>query len=142
MDFNAKQMREDALIKKGRYKFHVIQGREKRSTNGNDMINLKLKLDINGREIVFWTTLLFMPKMFWQVEHFCQATKMPDKIEEGRLMAQDCDNREGYLDIDHRTNTQTGEVEAYVKDFVKPENLSEAETDAVHGFDDDIPDFT
>lgn len=140
MDFNARQMREDALLREGRYKFRVLQGREKRSGKGTDMMILKLALDVNGRDYQFWCTLLFMPKMFWLVEHFCQATGMPEKIEEGRLMAQDCDGREGYLDIAHRTNKETGEVEDYVKDFVKPENLEAAITeDEFHN--DDVPPF-
>jgi hypothetical protein len=136
MDFNAQQMREDALVKKGRYCFRVLQAREKRSSNGNDMMILKMMLDVNGRPTQFYCTLLFMPKMFWLVEHFCHSTGMAEKIEEGRLMAQDCDGREGVLDIDHRVNKETGEVEAYVKDCVKPEDLEAA---AAAGFDDDIP---
>ena len=139
MDFNAKQMREDALSKKGQYKFRVLQGREKRSGKGTDMMILKMALDVNGRDYQFWCTLLFMPKMFWLVEHFCQATGMPEKIEEGRLMAQDCDGREGYLIIDHRVNKETGEVEDYVKDFVKPEDLAPPAGEAFH--DDDVPPF-
>lgn len=141
MDFNAKQMREDALLKKGRYKFRVHQGREKTSAKGTDMIVLRMALSVNGRDVQFWATLLFMPKMFWFVEHFCKATGMPEKIDEGRLMAQDCDGKEGYLDIDHRVNAETGEVEAYVKDFVKPEDLKPSESENVDFVDDDVPPF-
>jgi len=137
MDFNAKQMREEALLKKGRYPFKVIQGREKTSANGTDMIVIKMILRVNNRDVPFWATLLFMPKMFWFVEHFCEATGMPEKIDEGRLMAQDCDGKEGYLEIDHRTNKETGEIEAYVKDFIKPENLEPEEKEKP--FDDTIP---
>lgn len=139
MQFNAKQMREDALLKKGRYKFRVLQGREKRSGSGNEMMILKMMLDVDGRSIQFWATLIFIPKMFWLVEHFCKAVGMEDKIEGGQLMAQDCDGKEGYLDIDHRVNKETGEVEAYVKDFVKPENLEQSKEDEPPFFDDDVP---
>lgn len=139
MDFNAKQMREDALIKKGRYRFRVAQGKEKRSSSGNDMMILKITID-TGRATTIWATLIFIPKMFWMVEHFCEATGMAHKIEEGRLMAQDCDGKEGILEIDHRTNKETGEVEAYVKDFLIPEKQEPIQKD--DGFmDDDIPNF-
>lgn len=143
MDFNANQMREDALVRKGRYRFRVLRGQEKVSTNGNDMMNLKMMLSVNGRDVQFFDTLMLMPSMFWKVEHFCKATGMPQKIDEGRLMAQDCDGKDGFLDIDHRVNKQTGEIEAYVKDYVTPDKL---ETDGAvaplePAFDDDIPDF-
>ena len=46
MDFNAQQMRADALIQEGRYKFVVKDAREKRSAAGNDMLNLKLGIKI------------------------------------------------------------------------------------------------
>ena len=52
-------------------------------------------------------------------------------------MAQDCDRREGYLKLDHRVNKETDEVEAYVKDFMKPEIAPENE----NFIDDDVPTF-
>ncbi len=144
MDFNANQMRSDALIKEGRYKFRVQDAREKRSTNGNDMINLKLYLKINGREVLYWDSLIFMPKMFWKVEHFCEATGLTDKIEQGRLMPQDCFDRQGYIDIIQKQDAQTGEMTNQTKDYVKLEDvggeISQAETDDL--FNDDIPSFT
>ena len=95
MDFNANQMRQDALIPDGRYKFHVKDAREKRSDSDNDMINLKLILTVNGRSVLYWDRLILTPKMFWKIEHFCLATGLSDKIIEGRLMAQDCLDKEG-----------------------------------------------
>src|ERR1700723_654556 len=140
MDFNAKQMREDALVAKGRYRYRVLIGREKRTSSGNDMMSLKLHVYVNERPNLMWANLLFIPKMFWFVEHFCKSCGMPEKIEEGRLMAQDCDNREGYLDVDHRVNKDTGEVEAFVKDFVKPEDLDNGQN-VDNLFDDQVPNF-
>jgi hypothetical protein len=141
MDFNAKQMREDALIREGRYHFRVLRGQEKTSSNGNDMMNLKLMINVHGRDVQFFDTLLFMPTMFWKVEHFCKATGMEQKIDDGRLMAQDCDGRDGVLDISHRVNKQTGEVEAFVKDYISPEKLEAQAQEEAPAFDDDVPDF-
>lgn len=142
MEFNAKQMREDALIKKGDYKFRISQGREKTSAAGFNMIVLKLMITVNSRDIPIYCTLLFMPRMFWLVEHFCQATGMSEKIEEGRLLAQDCDGKEGYLKINHRVSKETGELEAYVQDFIKREDLQPELKEDLSNFDDEIPSFT
>lgn len=133
MDFNAQQMREDALLKDGRYKFTVLDSREKRSVAGNNMMNLKLSLEVNSRRVVFFDSLIFTPKMFWKVEHFCKATGMPEKIDQGKLTDQDCFGKEGYLDIIQKADNQTGELINQVKDYVKPE-----EAEAAEMFDDDI----
>lgn len=142
MDFNASQMREEALIKEGRYKFRVLDAREKRSMAGNDMINLRLILTVGNKTVTYLDSLLLIPKMFWKVEHFCQATGMPEKIEEGRLMAQDCLLKEGYIDLVQKQDQQTGELINATKDYVKPENLKPSEqTEVEHFQDDDVPDF-
>ncbi len=140
MDFNAQQIKEDSLIKNGRYKFNVLDAREKKSiSSGNDMINLKLSLQYNGRRITYFDSLILIPKMFWKIEHFCKATGMPEKIEEGRLMAQDCFEKEGYIDIIQKQNNQTGEIENQTKDYVKPEDLVPEEHPPSDFVDDDIP---
>jgi hypothetical protein len=133
MDFNAQQMREDALLKEGRYKFTVLDAREKRSSSNNDMINLKLSLEVNGRRVVFYDSLIFTPKMFWKIEHFCKTTGMPQKIDEGHLIPNDCFGKEGYVDIVQKPDNQTGELINQVKDYIKPQ-----EAEAAEMFDDDV----
>ncbi len=137
MDFNAKQMREDALLAKGKYKFTVLHTKEKTSAKGTDMFILKMRLEVNGRPVQFWATLLMLPSMFWFFEHFCKAVGLESALDAGTLMAQDLDGKEGTLEINHRVNKETGEVEAYVKDFIAPEIA--AENDAM--FNDDVPNF-
>lgn len=78
-----------------------------------------------------------IPSMFWQLEHFGLATGLSEKIDAGNLMAQDCDGREGYLELNHRANKETGEIEAYVKDYLKPE----AAPEHADFIDDDVPAF-
>ncbi len=141
MDFNLQQMKEDSLIKEGRYKFVVKDAREKRSANGNDMLNLKLIINSNGRDVIYWTSLILLPKMFWMIEHFCMATGLDSKLQEGRLMAQDCLDKEGYIDIIQKQNQQTGELENQTKDFVKRQDLADTQKNDTEFFDDPIPDF-
>jgi len=139
MDFNADQMRKDALIPEGRYKFRVKDAREKRSAAGNDMINLKLGLSVEGRNVFLWDSLILTPKMFWKIEHFCEATGLNEALANGRLMAQDCLDKEGYLDIVQKIDSQTGVLDNQVKDYAMPE--LEAKNDDIIPFDEDIPNF-
>ena len=138
MQFNAKQMREEALPAQGRYHFTVLHTKERTTPNGNDMLILKMRLEQNNKSFIFFTNIVLTPKMFWQFEHFCKAIGMAEKIEEGNLMAQECDEKEGELEMDHRVNQKTGEIEAYIKDFIKPEIL---ETQDSNFINDDIPSF-
>ena len=143
MDFNAKQMKEDALIKEGRYQFRVKDAREKRSSSGNDMLNLQLWLNVNGRRVLYFDSLILTPKMFWKVEHFCQATGMPEKIDQGRLMAQDCFEREGWIDIIQKIDKESGELVNQTKDYVKPESSDAVPVNDESGsFDDELPNFS
>lgn len=143
MDFNAAQMREDALIPEGRYKFRVKDAREKRSSNGNDMLNLRLALQVNNREVLQWDKLILMPKMFWKIEHFCAATGLTDKLNAGQIMAQDCQDKEGYVDIVRKPDSLTGEITNQVKDYIVPEQQIVHELLPVDIVDlnDDVPNF-
>lgn len=132
MDFNAKQMREDALIREGIYNFEVLDAREKRSSTGNDMLNLKLRLDMGGRQLIYWDCIVLTPKMFYKIEHFCHTTGMPEKIDQGRVMAQDCLGRQGQIHIVQKIDKETGELTNQTKDYIKPEKV-----DAVNDFVDD-----
>lgn len=138
MQFDTKRMREEALPAKGCYHFTVLHTREKTSVSGNEMFIFKLKLELNNKSFNFFSTIVLMPKMFWQLEHFGLATGLSEKIDSGNLMAQECDGKEGYLELDHRVNKETGEIEAYVKDYIKPEIL---EPETAGFIDDDIPAF-
>lgn len=139
MQFNPKQMREEALPAKGQYHFTVLHTREKTSSSGNDMFIFKLRLQgDNGKPFNFFSTIVLIPKMFWQLEHFGLATGLSQKIEDGNLMAQECDGKEGFIELDHRVNKETGEIEAYVKDYLKPEVLHVEQDQFI---DDDVPAF-
>lgn len=133
MDFNAQQMRSDALLKDGKYKFTVVDARESKSQAGNQQINLKLSLSIDDRRVTYFDRLILLPKMFWKVEHFCKAAKMPEKIDQGKLADTDCVGKEGYIHIIQKANSQTGELENQTKDYVTAE-----EGEAQEMFNDEI----
>jgi hypothetical protein len=141
MDFNANQMRADALIPEGQYKFRVKDAREKRSSAGNDMLNLKLILNINGREVSYWDSLILLPKMFWKIEHFCETTGLQEALANGRLMAGDCIDKEGWIDIVQKVDGQTGVLDNQTRDYVMAPVETEAKNDDFIPFDEDVPNF-
>ena len=150
MDFNANQIKKDLLLPDGQYPFVVLDAKEKVSQSGFDMLCLKLALIVGDRRVVHWVNLMLMPKMFWMIEHFCKSTGMPEKIELGRLTADDCFGKEGVLLLEQKANFKTGDMENATKDFVKPEEVAAAAEPAPapaapsapeNFFNDDIPDL-
>lgn len=57
------------ILPAGEYPFEVVNAKEARSKNGNDMI--ELKLDINGSKI--YDNLVFTDKAFWKIDQFLKA---------------------------------------------------------------------
>lgn len=140
MQFNADQMRKDALIPEGLYKFKVIHAQEKTSSTGNQMINLKLEIWIENRGIKLFDSLILIPKMFWKIDHFCEAVGLPPLVGDCVLWAGDFEGKEGNVIVGHFRNNQTGEIEAKVKDYVIPESVPQEKS--VESFkDDEVPDF-
>lgn len=121
----------------GVFKFVVVNTLEKDSPKVGKFLSLKIKLLLpNNRERTIYDNLFFFDEMFWKTRHFYNATGMMDKYMSETFLAQDCDLAEGYLEIAHKTNKKTGEIESYVKDYLLPEN---AAAPAADDFNDDIP---
>lgn len=125
MDFvplNDQQLRELNLYPEGKYRFQVLKTTQKHSNNsGNDYFNLKMRIWVDGRERVLFDMLFFEGKMLYKTKHFCDATNMKSIYESGKIMPTDIDGKEGYLELVHRANNQTGEMQNSVKDYCVPD---------------------
>ncbi len=127
---------EARLPPKGIFPFQVLRGQEKRSDKVGEFISLKLRLDIGqNKNRVIFDSLFFTDEMIWKTRHFYRSVNRLDIYESRKFMAQDCDNLKGFVEIDHRVRKDTGEIEAYVKDYISPEKPPESED----FIDDDIP---
>lgn len=133
------------LVPKGVYAFQVQMTKEKSSPKVGAFFSLRHKVFMpNNRQRTVFDALFFTDQMMWKTRHFYTSVDRMDIYESGKFMAQDCDLLEGYCEIDHRVNKETGEIEHYVKDYVMNPDL-----DAQHGEeiaedfkDDDIPNLS
>ncbi len=143
MDFTPlsdQEIKELSLYPEGTYHFRVQRAEQKRSQAGNDYFNLKMNINVNGKERTLYDMLFFEGKMIYKTKHFCEVTGMPEKYESGKLMPFECDGKEGWLILAQGVNQKTGELQNNVKDYIYNEehvNLSLNEN-----LDDDIPSFT
>lgn len=115
------QLVEESLIPAGEYDFCVVSAAEKKSKSGNDMIVVELDIFVNGNARPLRDFL--MEAMAFKLRHFCEATGLIEKYNNGTLTALDCENKSGKLKIVIQDSPQYGkqnQVKDYIKD-AKPE---------------------
>lgn len=122
------------LPPEGRYKFTVLRTTQKRSKNGQDYFNLKMRIKgENGKEYTVFDMLFFEGVMMFKTKHFCEGTGLEKQYLAGKLPVVDCDGREGFLDLAHRLDKNSGEMVSSVKDYVVPVREETQE------FNDELP---
>lgn len=135
---------EARLPPKGIFPFVIQETREKHSEKVGDFFSIRSIIQIGtNRSMTLFDNVFFEDSMKWKWRHLCKTCGELDYYEKGEYQAQDIDHWEGHAEIDHRVNKKTGEIEAYVKDYVSAESqeYSLVEPQAALPFDDDIPPF-
>lgn len=94
-----KQIQEENLIEKGEYSFEVIEAKEKTSKGGNAMMELKLEIFSNESESSRIIFDYLLEKLAYKLRHFCSATGLIKKYEDGTLTADDCVGKSGTCKI-------------------------------------------
>lgn len=77
------------LLPKGEYDFEIVSAIDKVSKQNNEMIELKVLVYIDGtpaRQIFDY----LMESVAYKLKHFCYATGLNKKYDEGTLQAFDC----------------------------------------------------
>lgn len=139
------EVQQYKLIEPGVYSFEVVGAQDKFSRAGTEMIELKLKVwDNNGKERLVFDYLL--EALDYKVRHFCYATGIGTKYEDGTLQAEDCFFKTGKVDI-YIAKDKTGKYpdKNAVKDYVvMPEGIANVMNPALAKqeeveLNDDIP---
>lgn len=138
------ELQSMSLIDPGLYSFEVAEAQDKLSKKGSEMIELKLKVwDSNGVERVVFDYLL--EAMSYKLRHFAECAGILDKYEAGQLIAADCLNRRGKVELIIQEGKPKPEGGYYdnknsVKDYVKIEgktvNMAHASKES--DFQDDL----
>ena len=141
--------------KPGTYYYTVVNAEEKRSKQGNDMMELTLAVDTPMGGMTIKDYLVATPGGLWKAKAFCGAVGLD--FEAGELTPQQCLHKSGQatLDFDKRDleKVNRGEaeraylkVQRYVKDDPTKPQPAPAAAPATGGVrvnappvDDDIP---
>lgn len=99
MKFSPKSEEELAqnLLAPGVYPFQVIAASDLISKSGNEMIELKLNVFDENREVRIYDYLL--EKMAHKLRHFADVTGLATQYEKGSLEAIDCDGKQGWVKV-------------------------------------------
>lgn len=88
------------LWKRGLYDFEVLEAKERVSKNGNDMIEVNLKLyDTEGRSFRLFDYLVSSEGMAFKVRHFSSSIGLLAQYEAGELAAHDCTGKAGRCQV-------------------------------------------
>lgn len=100
------QLKQGDLAPKGDYPFLIVEAEEATSkTSGADMIKLKVKVYADRERFVFDYLL---EALSFKMGHFCEATGLIDKYQEGVLSAHDCEGKTGYLKLGIDDGSKSG----------------------------------
>lgn len=85
----------------GTYKFECERAEEKTSRNGNDMIEVRLKLFSNdGRKTnTCFDYLMPVGAMAYKFRHFCYSVGLGEQYERGEVNQFDCVDRMGQVQV-------------------------------------------
>lgn len=115
-----KELAEANLLQPGVYDFEVTDAADKVSRNGNDMIELSLRVFLDDGRTVFmrdWILEAFAHKL----RHFCEGTGLMRAYQNGTLSADDCVGKAGKVQIEIRERKDSEEKQNGVKDYVVPD---------------------
>lgn len=77
------------LREAGEYDFEVLDAEEKQSKQGNEMVELKVKLEgADGRSFTLFDYLVSTDGMAYKVKHFAKAVGLLSEYEKGDMAAE------------------------------------------------------
>lgn len=94
-----KQIAEEGLMPEGVYSFEVSGAKDAVSKNGNDMIELKLRIFDNEGNSRGMITDFLMEKIAYKLRHAADACGVLDKYESGEILACDFENKMGEVKV-------------------------------------------
>lgn len=133
-----REIEESSLLADGTYDFEVIAAVEKTSAKGNDMVELKIRIE-EERSYVVADYLVSIDSMAYKIRHFAESVGLVDEYERGTLPADQMIGCTGKCKI--KTQPAKGEYRAknVVADYIKVEGASAPKKPAMADLDDEIP---
>lgn len=134
-----------SLLAPGIYKFQVSSAKDEISKSGNEMIKLMLGVwDENGSLHFIYDYLL--EAMGQKLRNFCEVSGLIDKYEHGEIGAEDCVNRQGFVEIIVQEGKMKDNGDKYpmrnaIKNYIKKSEASSVVSNNLEGIDDDLIPF-
>lgn len=114
------ELARSSLLEAGTYPFEILSASEELSKAGNEMIRLKLNVfGPSGEQVHIYDYLL--EKLAFKLRHFCEATGLLTKYEDGTLSELDCEGKSGFVKIAIEPGNGGYGPKNTVKDYVVKE---------------------
>jgi cobalamin biosynthesis protein CbiG len=127
----AEEIAREDLLPKGEYDFEVVTAEEKTSKTGNEMIALNIRV-FSGTTGANFVRDFLLEKIAYKLRHFCEATGLLPKYENGTLTADDCEGKVGRLKLVVKEDkTGTYPPQNSVADYIVPKAGEPEEEDDI-----------
>ena len=114
-----KQIDEESLLPAGIFHFLVGSAEDRQSKAGNDMAELKLKIeDESGRTFTVIDYLVATDGMAYKLRHFAETTGLLAEYEKGQMDAEIMEGRTGQCKIAVEPAKGTYRAKNIVTDYV------------------------
>lgn len=124
-----KEIADENLLPKGEYDFEVVAAEDKVSKKGAEMIQLNVRV-FNGESGAYFVRDFLLEQFSFKLRHFCEATGLIEKYEDGSLEALDCEGRVGRLKLVIKVD-KSGQYppQNNVADYIVPKKKGEEADD-------------
>lgn len=134
------QIDQEGLLPSGEYDFEVLLAADKKSGNGNDMIELQVSIFLpSGAQLKFRDYLL--EAMSHKLYNFCEVAGLTASYLAGSLQAVDCVGKTGKLEIGVEKAKGGFRAKNKIVDYVVPKAKTATATilDGPPETDDGVP---
>ena len=136
------EIQESGLWPAGEYNFEIIDSEDAVSSNGNDMIKIKVRIfNPEGKSIILFDYLL--EAMAFKLRHCAEACGIIDKYNSGNLRAEDFMAKAGMLMLEiqnESSDKKTGKKypkKNFIADYIKDNGTTFPPPKSFH--DDTVP---
>lgn len=137
MQFNPKIENSKLSFENGEVDFIILEAEDKKSSNGNPMTTLKLKVrNGNGEECIIWDNIAW--HLNWKIQQLCYAVEMGSEFESGNFPSQKLEHRRGKCYVEWKKGDGAYPPQLRVKYYIS-QHVEEETSSTKPDFDDEIP---
>lgn len=135
-DQQLREIEESSLLPEGVYDFEVISAVEKLSKTGNEMVEIKVRVETE-RSYIITDFLVAIDSMAYKIKHFAESVGLLEEYKAGHMPAEQMVGSVGKAKVAIQAAKGEYKAKNVIRDYIPAKNG--AVTRAPADLDDEIP---